>query len=198
MKICSKCKIEKDFNEFNKHPKGKNGLYPSCKSCCIISTLEWKEKNKDKYDEYRKKYYNLNKEQYCLYLKNYNLNNKEILNKKRVQYRNNRRKNDSIFKFGGNIRSLIGSSFKRGNNNFKKNSKTESILGCTIKEFRLYIEKQFVEGMSFDNHGKWHLDHIIPIASATTEEEIIKLNHYTNFQPLWAEENIRKGNRLDY
>ena len=52
--------------------------------------------------------------------------------------------------------------------------------------------------MSFDNYGKWHLDHIYPVSLANTEEEIIKLNHYTNFQPLWAEENIRKRNRLDY
>ena len=50
--------------------------------------------------------------------------------------------------------------------------------------------------MSWDNRIEWHLDHIIPISLATTEEEIIKLNHYTNFQPLWAEENIRKGNKV--
>jgi len=52
--------------------------------------------------------------------------------------------------------------------------------------------------MSFKNHGEWHLDHIYPVSLAKSEEEIIKLNHYTNFQPLWAKENIRKGNRLDY
>jgi hypothetical protein len=50
--------------------------------------------------------------------------------------------------------------------------------------------------MTLENHGEWHLDHIIPLASATTEEEIIKLNHYTNFQPLWAEENLSKGDRI--
>ena len=50
--------------------------------------------------------------------------------------------------------------------------------------------------MSWDNHGEWHLDHIIPMASATNEKEVIKLNHYTNFQPLWAEENLQKSDKI--
>jgi hypothetical protein len=50
--------------------------------------------------------------------------------------------------------------------------------------------------MSFENHGKWHLDHIVPISSAKTEEEVIALNHHTNFQPLWAFDNLSKGNRI--
>lgn len=50
--------------------------------------------------------------------------------------------------------------------------------------------------MTLDNYGEWHLDHIIPISSAKTEEEVIKLNHYTNFQPLWAEDNWNKGNKI--
>jgi hypothetical protein len=61
-----------------------------------------------------------------------------------------------------------------------------------MKEFILHIESKLKNGMSLDNHGKWHLDHIIPLATAKTVEEIIKLNHYTNFQPLWAEENLSK------
>lgn len=51
--------------------------------------------------------------------------------------------------------------------------------------------------MSFDNQGEWHLDHIIPLATAETEEEIIRLNHYTNFQPLWAFDNLSKGSKID-
>jgi hypothetical protein len=54
----------------------------------------------------------------------------------------------------------------------------------------------FTEGMCWENQGEWHLDHIIPISSAQTEEEIFKLNHYSNFQPLWAEDNIKKGNKI--
>lgn len=91
---------------------------------------------------------------------------------------------------------MISNSFKRGTNQFRKDAKTEQILGCTIEEFRSYIESKFKEGMFFDNYGEWHLDHITPIAIATTKEEIIKLNHYTNFQPLWAEENLKKSSKI--
>ena len=51
--------------------------------------------------------------------------------------------------------------------------------------------------MTWENQGEWHFDHIIPISSAQTEEEVIKLNHYTNFQPLWAEDNLRKSNKIE-
>jgi hypothetical protein len=58
------------------------------------------------------------------------------------------------------------------------------------------LEKQFVVGMSWDNRNKWHIDHIIPLSSAKTEEEIYKLAHYTNLQPLWAEDNLSKGDTI--
>ena len=111
-------------------------------------------------------------------------------------YKKERLKTDHIFKFKGNVRSLIKNSFKRGTNQLRKDAKTETILGCVIEEFTLYIESKFIDGMTMKNHGKWHLDHIIPLSKATTKEEIIKLNHYTNFQPLWAEDNLKKGNKI--
>ena len=76
----------------------------------------------------------------------------------------------------------------------KKNKKVE-ILGCTPEFLKEYLEKQFTEGMTWENHGLygWHIDHIIPLSSATTKEEVIKLNHYSNLQPLWAIDNLKKG-----
>lgn len=139
-------------------------------------TKKWKE-NKN----YQKKYYEENKQK----LKEINKN-----------YIKNRIKTDYIFKFKCNVRILIKGSFKRGKNQFRKDAKTEEILGCTIEEFRTYIESKFTKGMTFENYGKWHLDHIIPLAIAKTKEEILKLNHYTNFQPLWAEDNLKKGSKV--
>jgi len=71
------------------------------------------------------------------------------------------------------------------------------LLGCTIKEFKQHIESQFSEGMSWDNHGEWHIDHIKPISSfdLTQEAEQKKAFHYLNVQPLWAIDNMRKGSK---
>jgi len=60
------------------------------------------------------------------------------------------------------------------------------------------LEHQFKEGMNWDNQGKWHIDHIIPLSSGNTEEEIIKLCHYTNLQPLWAIDNMKKGSKTPF
>lgn len=73
--------------------------------------------------------------------------------------------------------------------------KNQEILGIDFEGFKLYIENLFIEGMTWENFGKWHLDHKIPISWGKTEDEIIRLNHYTNLQPLWAEDNLSKGNR---
>jgi hypothetical protein len=141
--------------------------------------------------EFTKVWFEKNEE----YNKNYYIENKEKMSKQSGDNHNKRRKEDPIYKFKCNVRILISGSFKRGKNQFQKNAKTEKILGCTIEEFRSYIEDKFTEGMTIENHGEWHLDHIIPLANANTEEEIIKLNHYTNFQPLWALDNLSKGSK---
>ena len=72
------------------------------------------------------------------------------------------------------------------------------MVGCSPQSLREHIESKFAGGMSWDNYGVngWHLDHIIPLASAKNKEEIIKLNHYTNLQPLWAIENLKKGSQI--
>ena len=71
------------------------------------------------------------------------------------------------------------------------------MIGLHPIDLKNYIENKFTEGMSWDNYGKWHIDHIIPLNSAKTEEEIIKLCYYTNLQPLWASDNIRKKDKTD-
>lgn len=83
-------------------------------------------------------------------------------------------------------------------------TKSEEIVGCTLEELRQHIESQFTEGMSWDNYGEWHLDHIKPLSSfnIVDEEKLCinideakKANHYTNLQPLWAADNMKKSNR---
>jgi hypothetical protein len=105
-----------------------------------------------------------------------------------------------------NLPQLISSSFRKSfkRSGFSKKSKSIEILGCSFEEFKLYLESKFEPWMTWENKGLyngelnygWDIDHIIPISSATTEEEIIKLNHYTNLQPLCSKVNrdIKKDN----
>ena len=86
--------------------------------------------------------------------------------------------------------------FLRKNNITKKNQ-TFNIVGCSPEFLKEHLEKQFTEGMSWELMGKnIHIDHIIPLSSAKTEDEILKLCHYTNLQPLWAEDNLKKSDKI--
>ena len=114
-------------------------------------------------------------------------------------------KNNPTFILSKQLRSIILNSIK--NNGYTKNSKTENILGCTFEEFKLYLESKFENWMTWENRGLyngelnygWDIDHIIPISSAKTEEETIKLNHYTNLQPLCSYTNRHiKMDVIDY
>ena len=78
---------------------------------------------------------------------------------------------------------------------FIKN-KTFDFVGCEPKMLIKYIEEQFNNGLSWENYGEWHIDHIIPLSSAQTEEELYKLCHFTNLQPMWALDNIKKGSKI--
>ena len=69
-------------------------------------------------------------------------------------------------------------------------------MGCSPLQLKEHLEKQFTNGMCWENRSKWHIDHIIPLSSAKTEDELYNLCHYTNLQPLWAVDNLKKSNRI--
>jgi hypothetical protein len=79
---------------------------------------------------------------------------------------------------------------------FSKSSSTAVILGCDWDQFKRHIELQFLPGMSWENTPEWHIDHIVPLASANDVEEVIALSHFTNLQPLWAKDNLRKSDKI--
>jgi len=155
---------------------------------------EWRENNKEYLKEYSKKKYQENKELLAENKKKWRKENKDKINEYRRSYQKNRLKNDPLFKLKSSIRNRINTSFKRSG--YKKNSKIFDILGCSFDDFKIYLESMFVKNMSWENQGEWHLDHIIPISSAKSVNDILRLNHYTNFQPLWAEDNIKKSNKI--
>ena len=201
MYVCVTCKEEKEFIDFHKNKSKKNGIGCQCKVCVnkhkIIYRKENKEKIKNGYllnKKYYKDYYKNNKEKVDKYIYKWRESNKDRVNLTRNKQVKEKRLNDPLFKLTGNIRTLIGLSIRK--NGYSKKSKTNKILGCSFEDFKLHLQKQFTEGMTWENLGQWHLDHIYPVSLAKSEEEIIRLNHYTNFQPLWAIDNIKKGNKI--
>jgi len=223
MKICSKCKEEKPKENFYKCLSSKDGYTYNCKDCKRLLGIEYREKNKEKLKEYKKEYNKKARKNYPEkhqeWLRNYRKNNKEKVNLNQREYRKDnselkekrniymkeKKKNDPVFKLKHRIRINIVTSIKNGG--YVKKNKTEEILGCSFEEFKNHIESQFKEWMTFENHGKyngefengWDLDHIIPLCIAKTEEETIKLNHFTNFQPLCSKINrdVKKGKILN-
>ena len=145
---------------------------------------------RDTHKSERKKWLEENKEKVRIQKTIYEKEHREQINRRRRE----RRKTDSLYHLKESVRNLIYKSLIR--TNFPKQEEAEIILGISVKEFKKYIENKFQEGMTWNNYGKWHLDHIIPISSAKTKEDVYRLCHYTNFQPLWAEDNIRKSNKM--
>jgi len=155
-----------------------------------------KDSDKERRVNYHKEYQKKNAVKIKAYKHEYYLKNKKDTIPKNVITRKKRRENDPLFKFTDTVRCLIGGAIRRLG--YKKNSRTEAILGCTFEKFAEHLEKQFKPGMNWLNHSLhgWHIDHIIPMASAKTEEDVVRLNHYTNLQPLWASENMAKGDKI--
>lgn len=210
MKKCSKCKQEKELNNFGLDKKQCDGLNRVCKQCRQKFSKEhskrlyeknkvWKENNVDKINEYmkeyRKEYYYNNVEKLKNRRKEYYYNNKEKTLLTNNTYRNKRKQSDPLFKLSGNLRTMIGSAIKK--NGYKKLSKTELILGCSFEHFKLHLESQFENWMNWDNYGLyngqlnygWDIDHIVPLSSALNENDILKLNYYSNLRPLCSYNN---------
>lgn len=129
------------------------------------------------------------------YQKEYRTKHKEKVCKQNRKYQKQRKTKDPLFKLACNTRTLVCNSFKRKFTN--KSKKTIEILGCNFEEFKIYLEKQFKESMNWQNQGSfWELDHIKPVSLAVSQEELLKLNHYTNFQPL--EKNLNRSKYNNY
>jgi hypothetical protein len=172
----------KKINDGNKLWKLKN------REKILINQKIYREKNKEKEQEYRRKYRieNIDK-----------IND----NRKKTQplinsYLKNKRDSDPVYKITVYMRSRVKSYLTI--KNITKKNKTFELVGISPIELKEYLEKKFTQDMSWDNYGfyGWHIDHIIPLSSVKTEEEIYKLCHYSNLQPLWAEDNLKKSNKI--
>lgn len=211
---CKECIIilSKEYRE--KYPERKK---ESSKKYILRNKEKIKQKaqlNKDKIKEYKKNYFQKNKKIILEKKQKWRKENPEKykeenrirhqkqkhIKRKRTEYNRNyskkRMKEDEIFNLRTKVRGRLKSFLKI--RNITKRNQTFSIVGCTPEELRIHLEKQFKEGMTWElfKQSKIHIDHRTPLSSAKTEEEIYKLCHYTNLQPLWAEENMKKGSKI--
>ena len=150
--------------------------------------------HKEKTRIYQKEYSDAHKEIKKEYDKQYFTSNKDRIIKRMYD----KYLNDDIYRFKQQIRTVIRSSFTR--KGYSKKSHTYEIIGIDFDKFKAHLLKTYkdIYGMEWDGIEKVHIDHIIPLATAKTEEDVIKLCHYTNLQLLKGEDNLSKGDKLDW
>ncbi len=204
---CKKCQIEKSFNKFYKNKNNILGINLSCKQCYAQRAKLWYTKNKNTYLDKCKLYQQKNKEKrnittnkwriknrqkYKIYNRNWKQKNKDKLN----IHQKFRLIHDVNFRLRRNLRTRIKTSIK---NNYKSGSAVTD-LGCTIPELKQYIESKFLPGMSWENwsFNGWHMDHIKPLSSFNLQDraQFCEACHYSNLQPLWAKDNLSKGDKI--
>lgn len=205
--FCKKCGASKDLVEFVKNKI-------CCKSCNKKYMSEYYENNKDAWIDYsiknnntierrekKKEYATKNKHKIKEYQKKYREENKEALKEKRKSYNKVRMerhkyryKNDLDYKIKKIHRYILKSFMKRMKMGSKKDT-TSKLLGYSYSDLKKHIESLFLDGMSWDNHGEWHIDHIRPISSFDIDTDPSVVNALENLQPLWALENLKKSNK---
>jgi len=193
---CNKCGCHKEISLFNKNRRNTNGLSDYCKECnskqnrlynklhrpYLYKTSKlWRDKNVKKIRRQRR-----------------TIQKSEMYKLWRNTHLKIRRKSDFNFKLRCNLSRRIRQCLK--STNTRKSNPTLKLLGCSIKQFKSHLEKQFKQGMTWKNYGLfgWHIDHILPVSSfdLTKESEQKQCFHYTNLQPLWMLENIKKSDKL--
>jgi hypothetical protein len=173
--VCFTCKEEKQYDLFSL--KGKQKPY-ECKTCTNRIYREKRVSNKEEYNRKKREEWAKNNEK------------RTAARRKNLQ---KRRDEDSQYRMKMALHVRLYDAVKRQKG--IKSSKTLELLGCTVEDLRLFLETEFVEGMTWENYGQWHIDHTRPCASFNLEdpEEQKKCFHWTNLQPLWAQDNMRKG-----
>ena len=197
-KVCNKCKLEKELSEFSLQvnacksckmhywrerqkllrARDKSDIDTSCLRTCI--TCKCKKSGSEFYIDLSKP-------------SGFRSDCCKCYNKKLEIKKRKNPKTRAIRNLSGRYREICRS------NNLRKNETTIQSLGCSGKFFANHIEKQFKPGMTWENYGKWHIDHIKPWASIDINdiEQVKKCRHYTNLQPLWWWENLSKGAKYD-
>ena len=163
-----------------------------------VADKKWRDKNKERLYFNHKKWYEENKEKWNQYIKEYREKNIDKIREIKRNYEKNRKSTDPIYKLINNFRTAIYQVLKE--NNVQKNGHYFEVLQYTPDELISHLENQFKDGMTWDNYGDWHVDHILPISIHNIQEigddEFMKCWSLSNLQPMWGEDNIRKSNKV--
>lgn len=212
---CGECKSIEDFVTCNRNKSGKASKCKSCQNALYIKkgprpiNIELQKEGQKRYRQkniqkirhtnalYREKNAELIREKDMVYrqknrdrIKLWHSANKL----KRSRRESQRKAADPLYKLSCNLRSRLSTVFRRMR--CDKNTTTRKILGADFETVKSHIELQFKPGMSWENYGEWHIDHIVPLAKGKTQGDLIRLSHYSNLQPLWAIENLIKGSKI--
>jgi hypothetical protein len=152
------------------------------------------EKHGEAYRAYGREYHKTNRERLRIYENQYRAANLEKVRLEERTAQKNRKANDIQFKLSAVLRTRLAVAVRQN----RKVGSAISDLGCSIFELKIYLEKQFKDGMTWDNYGLWHIDHRKPLAKfdLTNRQQLLEAVHYTNLQPLWAYDNQHKGAKV--
>lgn len=153
------------------------------------------ETHKDVIKAQASQYYKKNKDKVQLSQADWRDRNKHRVQKYGFNYRE-KIKADPLLVLQYRYRQMVSRAWR--GNGYDRTSRSHKILGCSWEEFKNHIERQFTKGMDWGRINDMHLDHVIPLSSAKTVDDLIALNHYTNLRPLWAKDNLSKGSKLEY
>lgn len=166
------------------------------KATLKVKKAEYAKRNCDKLREYYTKYREENREKARERQERYRARHQERVVERQRVWSANKRSADPVYRAIVSARTRLGIAIRAGG--YKKTNTSQRFLGCSWEAFVKHIEDHFMDGMSWENYGfhGWHIDHIVPVSSAKTLEELVPLLHYTNLQPLWAKDNFAKSDKI--
>ncbi|MBN11247.1 MAG: hypothetical protein CMC80_06945, partial [Flavobacteriaceae bacterium] len=201
MATCRKCR-KNYYDEYSSRPtvmarikENRANHYKENRDRSLEMSKKYYSENYEKIKKKSKEWNLKNKDRISELAKEWKRNNEEKWNEYRRKYHKDRSNSDPIFKMISRIRNRLYKAFK--NDGYTKRSKTFDLVGCSYEDLKNHIESKFKDGMTWSNIDKWEIDHIIPLSSANSLEELEALSHYTNLQPLWDHDNLEKRDKYD-
>lgn len=213
MKTCLKCKQNKPESLFYRRAASRDGLQQDCKSCSHARAGVWRKQNRSSVAAQEKLYKLANAEKIRRQQKKYRQEHREVVRASnrcwveknrdhalaygRNYNRTRRKKPEGVARVRATLRHRIHMALRAQHSH--KTSRTTELIGCSIEHLRLWLTFYFQPGMLWSNYGEWHIDHTRPCASfdLTDLAQQKECFHYTNLQPLWAQDNLKKGKRYD-